>query len=102
MKKILLSLALILPTLTHAVLPPLYSTLDEFKSLVNDERLPKALDSGEAIIDIRKSSDDSFLITTNKHTLKIKIIRDPQKLMGPSKFHLDFPSAATPIGGSAS
>lgn len=96
MKKFILSLMLIAPTLSYGVLPPLYSTLDEFKALINDERLPKALDSGEAIIDIRKTND-SFLITTNKHTLRVNIVRDPSKLMGPAQFHLDFSGPSVPL-----
>lgn len=91
MRKVLFIAAAILPMLSFGLLPPLYETLAEFKALINDERLPQALQSGEAITGIQKE-DDTFTVTTNKSTLRVKVIHDPTKLMGPGKFHLEFPN----------
>lgn len=82
------------PFLCFGVLPPLYDSLTQFKSLINDERLPISLDSSEAIVDIRKE-DGFFVVTTNKQMLKVKIVREPNQVIGPSKFHLEFPKDET-------
>lgn len=92
MKKLLLTFFLVMPAINFGLLPPLYDTLNELKSLVNDERLPKALQSGEAIMSITRQAD-SFLVTTNKNTLVVKIITEPTRLIGPRQYHLEFETA---------
>lgn len=89
MKKILLSFVVTLPTLCFGLLPPLYETVGEFKSLINDERLTHVLQSGEAVMSIIREND-SFVITTNKSVLVVKIIPQATKLMGPAKYTLEF------------
>lgn len=89
MKKSLLLALTLLPSLSYALLPPLYESIAAFKSLVNDERLADSLQSGEAIIRIDKG-DDFFTIMTNKSTLRVNIVHDRSQLMGPAQFHLEF------------
>ena len=45
MKKMLFIMSIALPSISFSLLPPLYDTLAEFKSLINDDRLPQSLDS---------------------------------------------------------
>lgn len=72
-----------------SVLPPLYTTLDQFKAVVNDEQLPKKLDSGEAILAIVRIQD-GFKIVTNKHRLIVDVVPEKTDKIGPMKFHLVF------------
>ncbi|MEI8365596.1 MAG: hypothetical protein WCF65_04175 [Parachlamydiaceae bacterium] len=71
------------------VLPPLYSTLNHYKVLLTSPQLTEKLDSGELIEDI-KLQDNSFLITTSKHTLQVDVEYDHQPMPGPARFHLIF------------
>lgn len=91
MKKISIFIALALTAPSYALLPPLYESLAEFKALINDERLPGALDSGELIVDIKKDGDD-FVVTTNKRAIRVQVVREETHLIGPGKFHFDFPA----------
>lgn len=90
MKKAALLFFLVLAIPCEALLPPLYDSLAVFKSLINDERLPQSLDSGEAITDIKKV-DETFVVTTNKRFITVKIVGEPTHLIGPRKYHLEFP-----------
>lgn len=89
MKKFIFVLALMVPALNQGLLPPLYETLAEFKSLINDDRLPQSLQSGEAIISIKKQ-EDNFIVTTNKSQLVVRIVHEKTQMIGPAKFHLEF------------
>ena len=70
MKKII-TLALTLLAIqgsAFAALPPLYQSLTELKTIINDERLGQYLQSGDLITDIRKVND-GYLIETNRGQL---------------------------------
>jgi hypothetical protein len=92
MKTLIASLAIALPSIAFGLLPPLYESLAEFKSLINDERLPQSLDSGELILDVKKR-DGSFIVTTNKRAIVITVVHEKSNVIGPAKFHLQFPTA---------
>ena len=86
------SLGLLSTTAAQAMLPPLYTSLNEYKVLLASPQLTKALDSGEWIEKI-EHSQGSFLIETNKHTLEVDVVRDTQDVMGPERFHFVFHEA---------
>lgn len=77
----------------YAVLPPLYESVKEFKALLNDPRLTENLTSGEPILAIEKEYTD-FTVTTNEHTMKVKVVYEEMARPGPNEFHLEF---STPI-----
>lgn len=68
-----------------AVLPPLWQSRDEIKSLLDLPTLGKYLESGEVIQEIKKS-EFGYLIITNKHTLEARIRYQPQSMPGPQNF----------------
>ena len=74
-----------------AALPPLYESINEYKTLLNDFHMTHKLESAELITSITRR-DSEFVVETNKHRLTVKIISDPQNMPGPSKFHLEFGS----------
>lgn len=90
MKKTIASLCFIIPSMCSSLLPPLYESVAEFKSLINDEQLVKSLDSAEFITDIKKEKN-FFLITTNTREIRVEVVYTKNQLMGPAVFHLTFP-----------
>lgn len=92
MKKIsliaLLSL-LFLFNKAEALLPPFYQTLKEYKALLDDPQFNNSFDSADVIMDIKRE-DESFIITTNKHRLKVDIETQPTGRPGPKEFILKF------------
>lgn len=73
-----------------SILPPLYHTLAEFKSLIDSPDLTRLLQSGEAIVSITREENNTFVVLTNKHTMGVDVVFEPTKLIGPAKFHLVF------------
>lgn len=87
MKKLIF--ALIFTTQIQAALPPLYQSLNEYKALLGNPALAEKLTSADLIESI-ELKEGGFLIKTNKHTLKVDLVYDPQGMPGPQKFHLVF------------
>jgi hypothetical protein len=87
MKKIAFLVAALsfLGTHAYAILPPLWQSRDEIKSLLDFPDLGKYLESGELIMEIKKS-EFGYLIITNKHTLEARIRYQPQDMPGPARF----------------
>ena len=75
--------------LANAALPPLYSSLNEYKSLLNSQELISKLGSAEGIKDIQRT-ENSFLVTANKYKLRIDVVYDAQEHPGPARFHFVF------------
>ncbi len=73
-----------------SLLPPLYHTLAEFKSIVEAPELTKILQSGEAILSITREDNTTFVVLTNKHKLVVDIVYEPTQMIGPAKYHLKF------------
>jgi len=88
-KNILLLLFLFISIKIHAVLPPLYHSLNEIQGIISDERLAKELGSAQGIIEIKKV-EKGYLITSYKYQLKVDVIYIPQEIIGSSKFELKF------------
>lgn len=72
-----------------AALPPLYATLNEYKSLLNDQELADKLGSAESIRDIKRT-ESGFIVTGNRYSLHVDLIYEPQNHPGPAKFHFVF------------
>ena len=71
MKKMLMVAALTVYCSTaSAILPPLYSSLSEFKMLIEDPQLAGKLDSSQRIQSIART-DKGFEVTTNKAVLPV-------------------------------
>lgn len=79
-------------TTAECALPPLYESIREFSQLLAIPDLSTHLNSGEAIVDIRRD-DNGFVITTTHQTLHVEIVYEPTGLAGPAQFHFVFPSA---------
>lgn len=73
----------------EAVLPPLWQSRDEIKSLLESSEIGRYLDSSEAIKEIKRSEWGYYLIT-NKHTLEARIRYQPQSMPGPTNFSWTF------------
>lgn len=91
-KFVVFLLVLVSPNV-EAILPPLYQTASEIKSILENQQLGETLQSGESIIKIEKI-DQGYELTTNKHHLKVDIIYEPSIRPGPAQFKLQF---GTPI-----
>lgn len=73
----------------YAALPPLYETLKEFKSLIEDPRLENSFTSGEAIVKIERD-EQGFIVSTNKRTIHVQVVYEPATMPGPEKYKLVF------------
>lgn len=73
----------------EALLPPLYQSSNEIKSILNNEELGKKLQSGELIIAIQRNAN-GYEIITNHHRLQVDVINEPVQRIGPAVYHLDF------------
>lgn len=93
MKKfmVLFSLSLFLGSSLSAALPPLYQSLAEIKSIVEDKKLGVLLQSGAPITSILKT-DTGYLITTSQQELEANVIYERMAHPGPAKFHIEFQS----------
>lgn len=80
---------LLLGSHAEAALPPLYQSLAEFKSIINNPDIEEILVSGELITKIERD-DHGYLITTNKHTLQAFIEFQPASKPGPQVFKVRF------------
>lgn len=72
-----------------ALLPPLYSSLEEYRQLLNSKELITRLESGQAILSIEKV-EGGFEVKTPKYSMRVDIIPLPQSHPGPAQFHLEF------------
>ncbi len=73
----------------YAALPPFYQSKKEIEIILNDKRLVDELTSAEMIVKIKRI-EDSYLISTDKYTLKVEVIYLPTDQMGPAQFKLKF------------
>lgn len=89
MKKQLFFLCLLAVQTATAALPPLWQSVNEIKTILDDPRFGTELESGELILKIKKT-DEGWLIVTNRHRLYVKVIEQPQTRPGPAKFTLEF------------
>ena len=87
--KILFCLFLFILGTLEAVLPPFYTSLNEYKALLSDERLSEYLESSEPIREIKRE-EQGFIIVTSKHSLKVEVNYESQDRPGPGKFNLFF------------
>lgn len=75
-----------------AALPPLWQNVAELKSILSDKKLGDYLDSGEAIIVIKKT-EKGWLFVTNHHELPVHVIYKDAKMPGPAEFDIKFGKA---------
>jgi hypothetical protein len=73
----------------EALLPPLYQTAAEIRSIVSSEQLGQKLQSGEVIEKIEKN-DQGYEITTNQHQIQVEVEYEPAQRPGPAHFRLHF------------
>jgi hypothetical protein len=87
----LATLLLFSSSLSEALLPPLYQSIDEYKALLKNQKLIDKLDSGDAIVDIKRDPQ-GFTVTTLKKIIQLELIFDPVAHPGPAKFHIEIRS----------
>lgn len=93
MKKIFAILIAACATYAEGVLPPLYNSIEEIKTILEDERLVDALTSGQSIVSIKRV-DKGYEIQTPKYLLEVDVTYLPQTMPGPGKFSLNFQEPA--------
>jgi len=91
MKKFLFSLVAFvsISAASYAVLPPLWQNVAELKAILEDKRLGDVIQSGEIIVDIRKS-DGGWTLITNHNEVNVKVIYQAISKPGPAAFNLEF------------
>jgi hypothetical protein len=77
---------LLLTNSAFALLPPLYESIAQLQTLL-DQKLP--LESAEVIESITKT-DEGYLIKTNYSSLNAVITPLPQSKPGPAKYEIRF------------
>lgn len=92
MKKLLFCATLLFPLVVGAVLPPLYTSVDEIKGMLESPDLSKVVESGELIMKIVRTSN-GFDIETNKSLVHVKVVPVPPKMPGPLTFTYEFSKA---------
>ena len=97
MKKLfgILTVCMALSSPLFSALPPLYQGLKELKAIIEDKKLDQVLNSGEVIMDIRKTQD-GYMIVTNQHQVNVKVVYEPASRPGPIPFHVEF-QTPTPL-----
>lgn len=70
-----------------AVLPPLYSTIDEIKAILNSAELSQHLTSADAIMAIEKN-ENGWTIHGFHHSVNVEVIYLKQDMPGPAKYKL--------------
>lgn len=70
-------------------LPPLYQSIREYKALIESPELSQ-LGSAEMIKEIQRD-ETGFTVLSERKTLHVDVVYDPQDQPGPVKFHLEFP-----------
>lgn len=78
-----------IPPHSLAALPPYYQELREKERILGDDRVKELLEHQE-IRNIQKT-EEGYLVFTERHCLKVKIIYLPQEtqICGPTRFELD-------------
>ncbi|KAF3363324.1 hypothetical protein PHSC3_000078 [Chlamydiales bacterium STE3] len=90
MKRLLLTLAALLFTANgDALLPPLWESVAQIKTVLDSTELKNYLESGERIESLSRS-DEGFIIITNASTIRAIISPEPQHYPGPAKYHVHF------------
>lgn len=89
MKKWLFFVLMILTAQAPALLPPLYTSLAEFKALIDSPELTQRLESGEVILSIQRTKE-GLAVITNKHILLADLEALPSDKPGPAQFKLTF------------
>lgn len=87
-----LGACLILSQPTYALLPPLYQTANEIKSILESKELGQKLASGGPILNIQKN-DKGYMLITNRQYLQVDIIYKHSHKIGPAEFDLYFHDA---------
>ncbi len=89
MKKLLCILALI-PTFAFAALPPLYQSVNEFQAILESKELSVYFPAGESIQDIRRMSEELFVVQSEQRKVYVEIHYTPKQKVGPLQFQLVF------------
>ena len=94
MKKVIVWLLVMLAPINmcYAILPPLYQSVEEIKTILKDKRLAEVLSSNNIITNITKI-DKGYSIETEDSSVVVEVMYIPTKLLGPAKFKLKFHQA---------
>lgn len=86
---------LILPILflsfasAEAILPPVWQGVAEVRAILDSSELNQHLNSGDILESIIKN-DDGWTIQTNRNSIHVKVVPEPQNMPGKEKFHIEF------------
>lgn len=73
----------------EGLLPPLYQTADEIRSVLSGKGLGEVLPDGEPIIEIRKN-EQGYEVTTLRHRVQAVIVYKPTGRPGPAQFEVQY------------
>ena len=76
----------------NAALPPLWQNVAELKAIFNDDKLGSHLESGDAIMDIKKT-ENGWLIVTNHRAVPVIVKYKEATMPGPAQFDIEFGKA---------
>lgn len=97
MKKLVISLLFFLSAQPiYALLPPLYQSVTEIRSILENPELGQYLPQTQPILEIQKSRD-GYLILTNQLQMQVEIQYLQQQRPGPQQFNTVF-HQPIPIG----
>lgn len=87
MKKIICMLLgyMVLSSPLTALLPPLYQSTAEIKAILSDEKLSEVLQSGDLILEIKRT-ENGFRIVTNHREVEAQVVYKKTQTIGPAKF----------------
>lgn len=91
------ALALV-PIPAHAVLSPLYESMREIETILQDPRLAEAFANQQAVISITSPAIDTYELRTQSCTVTVKVVDVPAEagkpmIIGPRRFALEFGQA---------
>jgi len=88
MKKLFL-LLVVASTPAFSALAPLYQSMKEIQSILNNPQFTENLPTSAQIKDIKKVTG-GYLIVTSSHTMKVDVEYQKQSMVGPAKYKLCF------------
>jgi hypothetical protein len=91
MKKLLCTVCVItlFNTPAFALLAPLGQSIKELNTILSSKELSQRFAPGETLQKITRE-EDSYLLQTESHEMKVELIYPPSKKIGPREFKLVF------------
>lgn len=83
----LAAIALQLPA--YSLMPPIWEDVSQIEAILNDPHLKDHLESGDALLGIKRTKK-GWVIITNHKKLHVKVQALPQSMPGPGHYAIEF------------